>query len=203
MHRMSQFSSPTRWKINSFSPSLLSFSSSQWAESCYKTVIAGSDARGARAGGPRQEEGAGLLHLVLAREMDEEQSESINWEMLLRNARRSVEEDMQVTKGSRRGSAIVADPPLQWSEGRVANSKSYLNKAVILLSMSWGTCWAGLFYWEGRSKTGIAARSCPVRMRELSFPQGMAALFVWENQDLSGHKRKKRFQGFKVAAVSQ
>ena len=28
-------------------------------------------------------------------------------------------------------------------------------------------------------------------------------LFVWENQDLSGHERKRRFQGFKVAAVSQ
>lgn len=81
--------------------------------------------------------------------------------------------------------------------------KAYLNKAVILLSISWGTCWAGLFYWEGRSKIGKATRSCPVRTRELSFPQGMAALFVWENQDLSGHERKRRFQGFKVAAVPQ
>lgn len=86
--------------------------------------------------------------------MGEEQSESINWETLLRNAERSVEEGMQVMEGCRGGWAVITDPPLQESEGRVADRKSCLNRAVIQLSISGGTRWAGLVYWEGGSKAG-------------------------------------------------
>lgn len=51
-----------------------------------------------------------------------------------------------------------AQPLIQRQGGR-----QDLLRAVALLSIFAGTCWAGLFYWEGRSKIGKAARSCPVR----------------------------------------
>lgn len=166
---------------------MLSFPLSQWAESCSgAAAIAGSDAGG--VGGPRQE-GARLLPLCLPG-MGEEQSESVNWETLLRNAERSVEEGMEVMEGCRGGWAVVTDPPLQESEGRVADRKSRLNRAVIELSISGGTRWAGLVSWEGRSKA--REQQAAVRARgSWAFLQGRQRCLSGKSRIYLGMKEEK------------
>lgn len=55
--------------------------------------------------------------------------------------------------------------------------------------------WAGLL---GRRIKGWRATSSGLGRRELSFPQGTAALFVWEEQALSEHERRKGFKGSRL-----
>lgn len=135
--------------------------------------------------------------------MGEEQSESINWETLLRNAERSVEEGMQVMEGCRGGWAVITDPPLQESEGRVADRKSCLNRAVIQLSISGGTRWAGLGWFTGKAdqrlesnkqRSGEEGAELSSRDSSIVCLGRAGSIWAW---------KKKRFQGFKVAAVLQ
>lgn len=106
---------------------------------------------------PEPEAAAELLPSVPARRVDLESRESRSRETRLRNAGRCEEGGTRVTEGSGTRSATRADPLSPWSEGRAANSKSCLNKGVVPLSVSRGTCWTGLLDWEGRSKGGKGA----------------------------------------------
>lgn len=109
MHRMSQFSLPAQWKINSSSPPLVFDRVTELNHTaCLPRGWAGS-----------------WVRALKCREV----------------RRRQVGYPGELQQGGK------------WD----------LLRAVPLLSGSAGTRWAGLFYWEGRSKIGKAARSCPVR----------------------------------------
>lgn len=188
---MSQFGLPAWWKINSFSPSLLGFSSSQWAESCYNSGMARSDAREVGARGRRQEERAGLLRSACPAE-----GLGAEWEQELGNTaqecggRHCHRIQGRFSSDSRPTGAVL------WGQGGI--SKNCLTE--LSFSCQCLEAHAGL----GRKiKDWKSSKALSWEIWERSFPQGMAALGVWESQDLSGHERKRRLQGFKVAAVSQ
>lgn len=99
-----------------------------------------------------------------------------------------VRRETRVTEGSGTGSAMRADTLWPWSEGRVAKSKSRLNKGAILLSCLEAR--VGLGCWTGKEGQRLEKKlSCENKGAGLS--TGVAAAFLWENQDLSGHERKK------------
>lgn len=74
-----------------------------------------------------------------------------------------------------------ADPKAGWQTGFNQSCGSDVNICRHMLS------WAVLLGRKIKDWKSSKKLSCE------NIPQGMAALFVWENQDLSGHERKRRF----------
>lgn len=112
-----------------------------------------------------------------------------SWGNLLWNAERGGEGGRWVIQGSRRGPAGTAQPLIQRQGG-----KQDLIRAGALLSISAGTCWAGLFYWEGGSKIGKAARSCPVR----TFLRGWQRCLSGKIRIYLGMKGRGGFKGSRL-----